>query len=454
MSKKYDSLLSCCWRKCPRDDKDSEKITLWSDLLTCEGVDSWNIRLKTLVVDSKRVRLPLWKNHNPKSKTAKNQCVYVLSHVSDFQTLELDHGMDKNVVNCASTGGEAALPLTQCTGQDWIRQRQKVKQAFDGIPQRSLEAVATIDFQNIQEKNKNDNIMDLKDVVVDASLTWVVRLFRGEDDLDLLKAFRCVWQEVRSKEKSLFRQKIARKALIDSLVWNKGGVLQSLDQELCCREEATANAINAMVAAHDATQAIIFWTLWNLGRKVEVWKQCREEVLKNDAKRQKQDLERIAALKHQATRGHTTLVWTNLSYLGRALMETVRVYPPVWTLPRTWPEELKGGDNDNGGDDSVIVVAAKLDVPTTNNALDRDWDPNSPKQHTLASFGLGKRHCPAGTAALYASYSIIEKFLKSFDFLQECETDHALQSVYLGPTLCLEGPQFFCFRKSRGEHSD
>ena len=119
-----------------------------------------------------------------------------------------------------------------------------------------------------------------------------------------------------------------------------------------------------------------------------------------------------------------------LSYLGRALCETIRVYPPVWTLPRTWPV---GND----------AVAAKLDVLATNGALDRNWDPTNDDDHFIASFGLGKRHCPAGTAALFAAYVLIRRFVFVFDTIKEHQTHRALDSVYLGPTLCVEGSQWF-----------
>jgi hypothetical protein len=84
-----------------------------------------------------------------------------------------------------------------------------------------------------------------------------------------------------------------------------------------------------------------------------------------------------------------------------------------------------------------------MDIPTTNGALDRDWDPHQERKVLIASFGLGKRHCPAGTAALYAAYITIRRFVLSFESAKECEADKALSDAYLGPTLCVHGPQFF-----------
>jgi len=428
-------LCFCRKRRQSSGDK-ATTTTSWNDLLTCQGLDLWNIRLQTVLLGT-RVKLPIHREKNP-----KNTYVCVLSSISDFETLEQHHGMDKfpNHKNDSS----AVFPLTQCTGDEWIRQRQTVKQAFFEIPQRSLEAVEPVNFDRILPDKSKKKIIDLKQVCVNASLRWVVRLFLGQDDLKLENAFHCFWKHNRAKNKCQKSIIKARQALIASMVVWDGGVLQSLANEFASSSRrpddddavAKANAVNAMIAAHDAAQSLLFWTLWNIARTNGAWNSCRNE---QDNTNLTQDLETIASLKQQATQGRTDIVYgTSLSYLGRALMETVRVYPPVWTLPRTWPLEEEEED--------ACVVAAKLDVPTTNQVvLDRDssWNPDdTTTERTIASFGVGKRHCPAGTAALYAVYTFLQKFIRTYG-IQECDTDHALRSVYLGPTLCVEGPQLF-----------
>jgi hypothetical protein len=54
----------------------------------------------------------------------------------------------------------------------------------------------------------------------------------------------------------------------------------------------------------------------------------------------------------------------------------------------------------------------------------------------LASFGLGKRHCPVGTAALFAAYRLLGQCIGTFDAgMQEQDTDWALNHADLSPTL-------------------
>jgi hypothetical protein len=107
---------------------------------------------------------------------------------------------------------------------------------------------------------------------------------------------------------------------------------------------------------------------------------------------QQTDSDLLAVLKQQATQGKL-VDYTGLSYLGRALAETLRDLPPIWTLPRTWPVD-------------ATCVAAKLDVVAVNGVLldpRDDWN----RRCYVTSFGLGKRHFPAVTAALFAAYQLL-----------------------------------------------
>ena len=48
------------------------------------------------------------------------------------------------------------------------------------------------------------------------------------------------------------------------------------------------------------------------------------------------------------------------------------------------------------------------------------------------------------TAALYAAYVLAKQLiLICGDGVRECQENHALQNVYLGPTLSVNGPQYF-----------
>ena len=401
-------------------------------LLSSRGETLWKTRQQTLK-DQTIVKLPI---HQQESSSSEEEgtCVYVLSSVSEFERLEHDHGMDKFE---KTKGGEGVQPLTECTGDDWLRQRRLVRNAFANIPRLSLEAVESVPFRDIvawggSVENEKNGLVDLKQLVLDVSLRWVVRLFRGKDDEVLADACIGLWTQIRAIEKNNLSIVQARKSFVRSFQWD-GGILLSLLKSGLTTEEATSNAMNAMIAAFDAVQSLVFWTLWNLSHTPEGMNRCKDELLIQDDHDecivQENDLSRLAELKQLATQGKPVR-WMGLSYLGRALCETIRVYPPVWTLPRTWPV---GND----------AVAAKLDVLATNGALDRNWDPTNDDDHFIASFGLGKRHCPAGTAALFAAYVLIRRFVFVFDTIKEHQTHRALDSVYLGPTLCVEGSQWF-----------
>ena len=71
----------------------------------------------------------------------------------------------------------------------------------------------------------------------------------------------------------------------------------------------------------------------DLSKTSSGWERC-QLVTDEQAKR---DLIQLATFKKKATQGTSpTEALEKLSYLGRAVVETVRVYPPIWTLPRNW----------------------------------------------------------------------------------------------------------------------
>eukprot|EP00529_Nitzschia_sp_RCC80_P016285 CAMPEP_0113469330 /NCGR_PEP_ID=MMETSP0014_2-20120614/15839_1 /TAXON_ID=2857 /ORGANISM="Nitzschia sp." /LENGTH=672 /DNA_ID=CAMNT_0000361795 /DNA_START=227 /DNA_END=2241 /DNA_ORIENTATION=+ /assembly_acc=CAM_ASM_000159 len=236
-----------------------------------------------------------------------------------------------------------------------------------------------------------------------------------------------------------------------------------------------ANTINAMIAAADACQSLVFWTLWNLGRKRQWWIECRSEHIVSSStvdsveERTRHDLIELAALKQKATKGlRVRWYWSDnagstgaggsssqhrspsgLSMLGCAIMETVRYFPPVWTLPRTI-NLRPDSNNNNKATPSPIFV--KLDVICINKAYDvRNWnpaikydkdaadddenkneneevaahqDPEDGPGYYLASFGFGKRHCPAGTASLHAAYLISQHFLRRWEEIVDMGTEN------------------------------
>ena len=56
------------------------------------------------------------------------------------------------------------------------------------------------------------------------------------------------------------------------------------------------------------------------------------------------DLDQLQIFKKEATLGRSVIQLKGVSYLCCALLETVRVYPPVWTLPRILQRSSKFDD--------------------------------------------------------------------------------------------------------------
>lgn len=414
-----------------------------------------------------------------------------------FQEMETKYGIDKPdadpQVQEKNAKGNAhhPRPLTQCVGEEWLRQRCQVQVAFHQLPNRSLQvAQELVDIPQIlgdcAKNNKNINntrgpspmpsdmpdacrVVDLKEVSIQISIQWVVGLFRGCRDQRLATTCRKYWQVSRSYEpvsKAVLQAK--RKEFVNSFVWDHvdsvgttSHGIQGLFTTLHPRHsglsfsEAQDNAVNAMIAAHDAVQALLFWTLWNLSRNPDQWRRARDVALKwkfaQDSNNTMTsayvtDLTGLANFKQSATKGEL-VNYSNLSILARALCETVRVFPPVWTLPRTWPGKVGLGDQEASQE---AIYWSKVDVPTVNGASDyTDWDPDGPistipSSTHIASFGLGKRHCPAGTAALHAVYHFLTILLVNVEELRAapCEGS-AIDSVHLLPTLSLVDPQLF-----------
>jgi cytochrome P450 len=297
------------------------------------------------------------------------------------------------------------------------------------------------------------------------------------------QACRAFWQVSRSAEPVASNTMALRRRALVECYYNyynnnnennedggrEEGVLDSLLHCGLSRTEAADNAVNAMIAAVDAVQALLFWTIWNLTKTKTGWRTCQEQVMQtttndhdDDAREQEQfqnDLDGLAKIKQTATRGER-VDYSNLTYLGRALCETLRVFPPVWTLPRTWPNT---GDSHLIPDDAAAVSVpmnndgrpappirfSKFDIPTANGTKSyRDWNPNgliatTPHSTYMTSFGLGRRHCPAGTAAIFAVYYFLTEIFQIIEELEESQENHALDSARLLPTLSVVGPQWF-----------
>jgi cytochrome P450 len=428
-------------------------VICWLDLMTFKGAELWRVRKQVIEISSSLSssrNLPISLNRR------KELITFFWKDNDSFLELEEQQGLDKS-----NTGiPPRRLPLTKITGTEWERQRPLICAVFSNLPKLSLEAVKVIDWRRTLEahdirnndaKITTDTVMslkvDLKQVILELSLAWLLRLFCGNIDpgpnpdwQERLKT-SCFdyWKQSRALNKDKKAVHVALIAFEEALPWNYcdveliqleyKGLLKALHTTPgISRKQATDNAVNAMIASLDAVQSLVFWTLWNLSKTEKGWDHCR--VTDQQAQR---DLVQLALFKRQATQGKPIQL-QELSYLGRALIETVRVYPPIWTLPRTWHTD--------------DCISSKWDVLSCNRATSRDWNPVATDyfngSYVIASFGWGKRHCPAGTAGLYAAYEMIRALiLEPQSSMQECESQKALRNCHLAPTLSVHGPQYF-----------
>lgn len=124
------------------------------------------------------------------------------------------------------------------------------------------------------------------------------------------------------------------------------------------------------------------------------------------------------------------------------MLEVLRCYPPVWSLPRQCPVS-KLAKSSGVADMSSGSVGLRVDVISCNGATEAwpSFDPCRPvtKETRLATFGLGDRSCPGGTAALHAAFTMLRYIFRNFH-IKSKGVEH-FQAAYLAPTLVCEGEQ-------------
>eukprot|EP00980_Cylindrotheca_fusiformis_P030669 scaffold25199_cov152-Cylindrotheca_fusiformis.AAC.3 len=415
-----------------KDKKPSwkDKKPSWSELLHVKGEHLWLVRDQVRKQNQDTLAL----NHS-----SKREFVKLIRDPKSLHNLEIENGLDK-----ITDPQQDRKALTMVVGEEWIRQRSFVCASLTGLPKLSLEAASLVEWRKTLKlfsthESEHSITVDLKHVIVQTSLEWTIGLFFGTEHINsepcntLKRASLEYWSQTRAFRKNKRSIQFALSSLEEAFPWNQsnhaaieyGGFLKTLYASGLGPKEATDNAVNALLASLDAVQALVFWTLWNLSKTQGAWELCAATTDQES----NMDKIRLAMFKKHATQGESCDL-EGLSYLGRALAETVRVYPPVWTLPRNWHDSH--------------FISSKVEVLSCNNATERTWDPSrEPAAGHIASFGLGKRHCPAGTSGLYAAYDLVLKFVKSCKTIKECEPGKALNDCYLGPTLCLHGPQYF-----------
>jgi len=396
----------CCWSTKRRSPAS------WTELLNQRGKELWSLRNKILCTEVTRLCVSPQRTH---------QHVCIFGSAQAFESVESEKGLNK------FPPSGTRRPLTQCVGDEWTKSRKMIQLAFKDILWKSLEAAKSVAVPPLIGE------FDLKAYVLELSTAWITHLFRGQQDETMQQAVFNHWKATRDVDKKQTLIEETRVSLVESMCW-EGGILRSLRDAGFDELRASDNAVNAMIAALDAVQALLFWTLWNLSHTDDAWMEAKTCV---SVMEEQNDYDQLIQFKRDATQGKQVNAMS-LSYIGRALVETVRVFPPVWTLPRNWYNEE--------------AIASKVDVLTVNGvSAPEDWNPSNPKQSTIASFGLGHRHCPAGTAALFAAHHFLCKIVSSLEgnkTLVEKQPGKALDFACLVPTLSTLGTQTFCVTSS------
>jgi hypothetical protein len=163
---------------------------------------------------------------------------------------------------------------------------------------------------------------------LDASVVWVVRLFRGEnkDGNNEELTTNCVqfWKASRAllAHKKTRKMRKAHKQLVQSLKpWGDDD-----DGAGLLRRPNNNSSTTSTSAWGNKCRAIV--------RGVLVI--AEEEKDPGVVPQQQTGLDLLAVLKQQATQGKL-VDYTGLSYLGCALAKTLRVFPPIWPCHEPGP---------------------------------------------------------------------------------------------------------------------
>eukprot|EP01084_Bolivina_argentea_P109645 195980_1 len=461
-------------------DEDNQNKITWIDLLHGEGLNLWKYRqialqnsqndaINNIYNETKinsvnndndndesngLVYLQCWNNKNKEKK------VCMVKNMNIFKEMESKHNM------CKFPNDKNNKAITNTKGKEWERQRRIIMDVMYGILDKSKQYANMVSFDYIITNNNNeieeshyDTIIDLKNVSLKAAQKWMICLFAGYFDQQLANLFLNHFFAIRAckKEKNRTKMDETRNKFASYLLnykynqYNKhNGLLKSFFESSLNEIEIVDNCVNAMAAAFETTHCCIFWTLWNLNiscnnndainidnDKIEQIKQYRNKLQFNKENKNEMnetDFKLLHKIKKESIKGNYVTL-NGLSYVGRALIETVRVYPPVWSLSRTCGTYPHMCNN---------VISNKWDILCGNNALYRDWNVNiTDRQIKITSWGVGKRTCPYGTTALFAAYVILNKFIQTFDEWEECKVNNVIHTAYLAPTLNMEGKQLF-----------
>lgn len=404
--------------------------------------------------------------------------IFVLDPVLAKAALERDC-VEKGLPKPMGLTGSNPCRMTHLCGSSWRRHRKvltgKVIPAAlgDGLAIRIAESVATVMKSKIHATKRTE--IDLWKIIEPSSMSWIGGLVLGEtrpesfDDVFL----DCFWKpnaKAKQKVHNLIKKQlaIARKALlekksqhgehqpksiIDAMVMHTDGVLE--DYELI------ANCDSFLYAGFSAVNTLMMATLLMLGATRH--KNIRKAVKRNceemcqDNTKLTQAYTCIAAIKKVATSGKTfaslppELVKRNEMVLVRCLLETLRRFPPVASFTRRVDNSTtecpviasKCPFSTNGSFIlNINVIACNFPKGKRSPLL---WNPERKieTEGRLCTFGISDRHCPAGTAALLASFTFLRYIFESYDI--SSFGDKHVETVYRYKTLTFKGPQKVTF---------
>ena len=339
-----------------------------------------------------------------------------------------------------------AKALTEAHGETWKRQRKVMQQRVLShglaLAEEFGEQVGQTLAQQLIEKTISGPVdIDLQEFLKEGIAQWVSGLFLGKVDQDVISSFLPFWESLRSLESlSSEKKQQLRKTFETKLQTASGGFIGYMrsnidDNNGFKKDEVIPNAVFAMTAAFETTLDIIFWTFVGLSESSESLRLNVAKSAQKTSDNWQAIRQALIRMKTQATSGQLVDPIDKDLLIVRSILETLRVYPPVWFFSR--PLQKMGADN--------IAEAVRLDVVLANQSTDRNWDPLVDRYLPLASFGVGKKSCPGGNAALLGSAIILSHILKSFS-LDEKNSGHAVNSSHLTPNLYVDGEQLFTIR--------
>lgn len=355
----------------------------------------------------------------------------------------------------ATTGFNCAL--TALVGDPWVRQRQiLVRDVFPLVlgsrPKEIAIKVAEELYARLGAGVVKSGTLDVQATLKPVVCDWILELVLGFTVEETTKNLFLTWWHDH------------RKFCVGRRTDDGGAFLQHLEH-LCSKPscesvclmramkdaglahvEVVSNVLSFLTAGFETTYHITAMTLVMIASKgsasalaVELQQHCamlreRPELVASNIA----DLKAIKALAVAGGKIHgvPSPMQRRDRLLALCILETLRKLPPVWTLPRFAGDScphLRPGIRTHI--DVVCCNGVQKDWPLST------WDPTAPPagEGHLFTFGVGARSCPAGGAALTASFHWLMVLFSELRMDLDIETLTTLfKTAYLAPTLCFE----------------